>query len=510
MTPLRFRFSLAALIVAALDLGAVALPSSAQGGKYVAVQCSAQLGAGHADAAFRATSKHYIAAAGCGSGAPGLQITHSARRTAAGRFGAWSFTAPAGTRLISFRAGVSGEKSSGHVPELLLGSGPNAHRIGDAVGGLHELSWTGADGGGIRARLRCARRRGCGPGRDAHLTMRRIAFKLVDDVPPKPSVAGSLLEPGSVRGNESLTLDASDVGGGIHRLLVEVNGQPVSARTLDCALSHRRGLRLRPCPSTSNGEFAVATGAAPFVQGPNSIRSCALDYAGDTSANQTCRTRTVRVDNECPLSGMPQGARLSAHFKGDGTSETIRRGEDTSVTGQVLDGEGKPVSGARVCVATRVPLDGQPERVIATPTTDRDGQFDARVPVGPSREVRVAYWRDSNRVAERMLDLRVRANPRFRLLPGGPLHNHDRVGFVTRLPRPLNGHRAVRVQVKAGGRWLLVRSGHTTPRGVWRSSYRFHSTTTRRTYHFRAMVPKQQGYPYEAGRSRIREQIVVG
>jgi hypothetical protein len=90
------------------------------------------------------------------------------------------------------------------------------------------------------------------------------------------------------------------------------------------------------------------------------------------------------------------------------------------------------------------------------------------------------------------------------------VHNGDRVRFDARLPGPASAGRRVRIQVHAGRRWLDLRRGHTGRRGTYRARYRFHATTGRRTYAFRAAVPKQSGYPYEAGRSQVKRLTVVG
>jgi hypothetical protein len=111
---------------------------------------------------------------------------------------------------------------------------------------------------------------------------------------------------------------------------------------------------------------------------------------------------------------------------------------------------------------------------------------------------------------ERHLDPIVRARPRLVLRPRHPVHNGDRVRFEARLPGPSPARRWVRIQVHTGPRWLDLRQGRTGRRGIYRARYRFHATTGRRTYAFRAAVPKQSGYPYEAGRSRVKRVTVVG
>ena len=66
------------------------------------------------------------------------------------------------------------------------------------------------------------------------------------------------------------------------------------------------------------------------------------------------------------------------------------------------------------------------------------------------------------------------------------------------------------MEARSGRRWITVASGRTSPSGTWHGEYRFRSTTGSRRYAFRARVPKQPGYPYEAGRSAVRRIRVTG
>ena len=52
--------------------------------------------------------------------------------------------------------------------------------------------------------------------------------------------------------------------------------------------------------------------------------------------------------------------------------------------------------------------------------------------------------------------------------------------------------------------------GLTGAGGIYRARYRFHATTGRRNYRFRAVVPSQAGYPYEAGKSKVKRITVLG
>jgi hypothetical protein len=329
-----------------------------------------------------------------------------------------------------------------------------------------------------------------------------VALVLGDRVDPTLSLDGSLLGPGSRRGLQTVAPSAADVGAGVRRILLEVNGVPATAHTVRCRLARRIALRLQPCPERASTRLAAATASAPFRQGPNQVRVCAADYAVTTAANRSCARRRVRVDNLCPLSGVGGATALRARLRS--------RGNRSVVVGRVLDARGVGVEGARVCLATRVRLRGAAERLMAAPMAGERGRFRAELPEGPSREVRIACWPSAAAAIERYLRLDVPVRPRLRLRPRHPIDNGNRVRFTVWLPGPESQGRRVRIQARSGRRWLDVRSGLAGAGGIYRAEYRFRSTTARRRYAFRALVPKQRGYPYEAGTSRTEHVTVLG
>jgi hypothetical protein len=501
-TPISTRtLALVALATGTCLLAFAAAPASA--GTYRAAICHAGLGARHADAGFTRNSRHYLDTAGCGVGDDGLAVSHDGERTPMGRWGAWSVSAPAGTAIARLSAKAAGRSGGGHVPELLIGrlAGPMIP-FATPGPGLERVTWSGSGAQVVSARLGCRRATGCGSRNAARIRIKRIVVSLDDRVRPTIGLGGSLFASGSRRGFETIEPRAADVGSGVRRLLVDVNGEPVTAQDMSCRVADGTALRLRPCPPRASTTFGAATALSPFRQGPNLVRVCAADYAPGTSANRTCLSRRVRVDNLCPLSGVSGGTRLHARLRAGGRGPTV--------AGRLLSAGGLSVAGARVCVATRVRGGRAPERVIATPTTGEDGRFSARLPRGPSRAVRVAYWPNATAAIERHLDLGVRGRPRLRVGPPHPIRNGDRAHFEVRLPRPARVSRRVEIQVRANGRWLELRGGRTGPGGRYRATYRFRATTGRRAYAFRAVVPRQAGYPYDAGRSRVRRITVIG
>jgi hypothetical protein len=487
--------------------------SRAEAGTYRVAQCNPRLGAGHADLAFERTSDHYRGAADCGQGGAGLTVTHAASSTASGQTGSWVLDVPDGAELIRARMRVSGRAKGGHVPEVATAPGADTAAsamrvVGHAAGPTHAVRWEGP-AARIEARLRC-RHAECGPGRKARIAVRHVAVRLRDTRAPHVELGGPLTGNRTLRGSEQLAVAGTDGGSGVRRAYLEVNGDPAGSRDLGCELTRGIALRLRPCPREATSAFAANTAARPFHQGVNSIRACLLDYARKTGANTRCETTRVRIDNECPVDGGGQPGHIHARLQGARRAHRLTHGRHPSVVGRLTADGGEPLDDTKVCVASTPHVDGATERIVATPTTDAHGRFDARLPARPSRDVRIAYWPDEERASEQYLHLRVPASPRLRVRPRGTLHNGDRVRFRVSLPGPAAQHREVSLRARANGRWLRLRHGHTNARGRWTSRYRFHATTGERSYRFRAFVPRQPGYPYEGGRSPVRRVRVSG
>ncbi len=500
-------FLAAALIAIALFAGAA---PEAHGGTYKAIQCYERSGAGHHDVSYDSSSERYRSSADCEG--QGLGVTHNpgASRTGSGRFGAWTITAPDGTEIVRAAARVSASSQNSHVPQVHIGLEGGAKELLDGVrGDLHTIDWEGAGGSYFSSRLTCLSRDDCGDGRDAYIYMRRIALTLRDLAPPTFQMGGTLLEPGSRRGDQALEVNAADAGSGVRSVSVDLNGEPLESRVLECAVKDRVAMRLRPCPGNATPQFRVDTTGAGFRQGPNELRLCAADFAPEATANHTCETRMVRIDNACPISGTP-GSVLRARFKGAGGRMTVPSNEPATVTGRLTDAGGQPVRGAEVCVATRIDTEGPPERVIATPTTGPDGRFQVRLPAGPSREVRVAHWQGAHEVTERFLDLRSKAVPRLALKPTRGLSNGDAIRFDVRIPGPAQMHRRVAIQARGTGKWIRIEGGRTDRGGRWSGHYRFTNTTSTRRYAFRAVIRRQPGYPYQPGKSKTRTAVVTG
>jgi hypothetical protein len=66
---------------------------------------------------------------------------------------------------------------------------------------------------------------------------------------------------------------------------------------------------------------------------------------------------------------------------------------------------------------------------------------------------------------------------------------------------PRNG-KLVELQAFDGGRWRTFESVRSSKRGRFAAGYRFRRTVSPRTFHFRARVLREAGYPFARGTSR--------
>ncbi len=178
-----------------------------------------------------------------------------------------------------------------------------------------------------------------------------------------------------------------------------------------------------------------------------------------------------------------------------------------SVVGRLTSDGGRPVSGAQLAVFRRV--EGQPEAPVGTARTGPRGRFRYPVSRGPSRTLRFAYAGTPVTLpTERQVTVLVPASTSFsvsrrRLLNGGA------VRFRGRLRAPKVG-KLVEMQVQLSGRWQTFRTTRTGRRARWRVAYRFRRTCGLARYRFRARLPREQGYPYAAGRTHALKVSVRG
>jgi hypothetical protein len=506
----------AVLGIAAL---AAALPAPSDAGVYRAIQCAPSRNVGTGAWAFHANSAAFDRVARCGAGGPGLGITHAHRRTPAGRSGTWAAVPPPGVHLIGGAIAARGAGHNSYVPRLgyRLLDGRNVMLDRHLPhGDFKRYFWDpAAPATSLYATLVCARSSGrCGRSTKPRIYVKGARFRLQDVARPTiGGLGGTILSGAAQRGTQTLGLRASDVGSGIKRLLLSVNGAFVDSDSADCATRDGIALNFSPCPATAGLGTSLNTAAAPFHDGENTIRACVTDYAA-SAPNERCATRRVRVDNDCPISPVTSGTQVDLHFTpGRRTHRKVPYGRRPAVSGELLDAAGRPVGGATVCISQRPPLANSVERTLAVTRTSPAGRVHVPLPRGTSRTVYLTYWRNAELVVTTAVRLRVRAPVRLKIKPHHMLHNGARPRYIARIRGPYHRDREVQFEAKApGGRWFGLPGGHgtatTSRRGIARTRMPRLRASTNYKLRFRAVVPKQQGYPYTRGTSKVRKRLV--
>jgi 5-hydroxyisourate hydrolase-like protein (transthyretin family) len=342
---------------------------------------------------------------------------------------------------------------------------------------------------------------------------------LLNDVTPVAvgNVGGPLLAGGTLAGAQSVSFVASDVGSGVYKGSLTVDGVVVTESVLDAAGGACADLGVspdglpsylntRPCRASVNGLLTLNTDLLSPGSHELTIR------AGDAAGNQTVvRTATISVVGPRPA-GTPNGssasrfAKLAAGFAGRRAARVRRFGFRAlpTVTGRLVDEHGNPIGGAAVDVLVRDRRAGAERQRIATATTGADGTFRVQLPSGPSRTITVQYTAfsgDPKPSATATLSARVRAGVSAGFTPrsvrlGRRLRLSGRLRY---LPR---GSVLVRIQARNGRRWQTIDTVKTGSDGRYRWTYRFQlGASAGRRYQFRVKVDSPI-YPFSPGTSR--------
>jgi hypothetical protein len=426
---------------------------------------------------------------------------------------------PAGTHFTRGTLLARGRRHGAYLPRLLLAPRHGApHSIGSPRRRFRKFEWrarTRTDR--LVARLACTRRRErCGRTEAPKIYVKRTRFRLVDASPPAVGGLGGALLAGPVqRGSQALTVRARDAGSGVRQVQLRTNRRLFDSLWPGCRVgAHQLALGLSPCPNTVQETISVNTLLPGLHEGQNSVTACVADYA-NASPNERCTRRTIRVDNDCPISDLTPALQARFAFAGGRTVKRVGFGGQPRVVGTLRLPSGGTGPPALVCVSQRPAFANSVERLVGPPLrTDAGGRISVRLPAGPSRIVYLTYWRGTERVLTRAIRLQVKPRLGLRVRPRGRLHNGQTMTLRARLRGQFRADREIRFLAKPpGGRWVPFSNDfvkRTGNRGVARVSHKFRHVSGRQRFRFKARVPRQAGYPYLAGRSRVRRKTVTG
>ena len=393
----------------------------------------------------------------------------------------------------------------------------------------------------------------------------RVAVSATDAAAPAGRAHGELLTDAVMKGQRSITIDATDKGGGVYLARVMSDGQAVASSGVDDPTCRDADATnndpfefstIRPCPASATTTVTLdTTKLGEDVR--HDIEVQVLDAAGNVTV---LADRRVGVDNNPPAAGFfdratrrfqnpvfdiaasqqlngvgaTSGARLRVYLpvthnvrvkhgarKGQrrrvtraSAQRTVSFASRATLRALLSTPADQPIIGAKVWTALRVQgadwqITGQPH------ITTKTGKVAFRLPArSPSREVNLVYFPFSDshdQAVGRPVSLKVRCGVGLSV-DHDSARNGQRVRFAGGVEPQLPGRGVTAsLQVKLGSRYRTFRQVRLRPatEGRFRTRYRFTSTTRPTRYRFRLLVLKQAGLPYERGVSPTRTVIVT-
>lgn len=469
-------------------------------------------------------------------------------------FLSWVFSAPPGTSVSRYALDFEGYArpagANSVFGEVALHTDLQPDPVYDeryyGAGGVarHE---TGHDSPGarqVRLRVACGDLAGAGrpcgaeiDGAPARIDIYRGVFTLKDqDAPAVGAVSGDATTDSLWAGSAGISVGATDQGGGVYRLGVEVDGEVKSwlnlagAPCVEWPGRPRTFVSPKPCPSSVGGVQRISTADLP--DGVHTVRVLVEDAAGNQTTAYGPVTKTLRRSSDGtpvpggggggpaggsaadpgPLNGTPASAeaRIRARWTGrEGASRTIRFNQRPKLDGQLTTPSGQPISNAFVRVTITRDARNSPAFTRDSLQTDTNGRFRWTLPTGiSSRSIRLTYHQrvnDTKPVASAKLQLRVAAPVRLVLSRKTARRGQSvkLTGTVVGRPVP-GGGKLVELQARnAGKRWITFRTVRSKKSGKFSATYRFRNGGPAR-FQMRARARKSGDYPYATGSSPVR------
>lgn len=453
----------------------------------------------------------------------------------------WRFLAPAGTYLAAFDVTYSGYarpfdgQNQGLITIWGSDSG-NLMRI-DGPGDVptNRVSRSGVHDQWAEVSAACDGPTGnpdCAGNRaHASVVIWRSRMTLADDAPPTAgTVSGSAAIAPTWQGTQVFAFPASDAGGGVHQAILEVDGVPVVARTIDewggrCVDAGGRVFRYpQPCPRAVDALVPVDANALPA--GEHDVALRVADAAGNLAtvyaARKTIVVPTRRIGPGSPLAerGAENGenaaddARLTVRWtRSRRATLSSPYGRRNVIRGRLSTAGGVGIRGAKVELQAAVdgragaPLDKGGAR------TRGDGRFTLILPRNASSRTLLLRYRshvnDNVAIAERTLRLNVRAGVTLGVAPRVAARGRTvrLAGKLVGRPLPAGG-KVVELQARdPGSRWITFRTVRASRRGRFVTGYRFRNGGPA-IYEMRARVRAAADYPYGTGVShRVRVHV---
>ena len=412
----------AALAAAILGLAAVAPTAAADTNTYSVFSCRGPAGVANAAAGWSPFASAIVAAAAGNDCAAGGTLYAALPDGAnGGRIARWRFDAPPGTRIVRVTAtrkttglaksqqpkdvgyGLDAEPDPGVLEAC--DTGETSPCVADLADPLDKQ---GLDKSSVQFAVTCNgdETNVCPHGVRADFA--QVVLGLSDPAPP--TVANvKVRDSGDTSGRLRVTADAADVGGGLYRSVLRVDGEDVAFGALggadcrDADPAHGDAYQFIvpvPCPATATNIPFVAD-VRTLEPGAHTVELAVEDAAGN-STTVYGPLEYPRPNGEPSTNGSKTGvpnvarllhARVSAWFvKSATTSYTSAYGTRVVVRGLLRDRKGHGIQGARLDVYHLL-KNGKRKRLGKTGLKTRErGKFTLILPLNvDTRRIEFAY-----------------------------------------------------------------------------------------------------------------------
>lgn len=450
----------------------------------------------------------------------------------------WQFDAPVNTRIVAYdlyRDASSTTAPDGmkgyilfedemafdrqHIVEMCLVNA-SCMQLGDPdhpFAAENRVLRTGRSARHLYGVVRCFSFTFCGAtSLPSGYAIYQAQITLSDDVDPSVGpLDGDLLHRYTpIGGAGTVGLSASDLGGGVERADLLVDGAVVASAGMEgrAAGCRRPFVAVVPCPLATSIELPLDT--TRLADGVHRVQALVTDAGGNVARSPATLVTTknswppVLPTASAPAlpngSSPDRGARLSVSFRAQRV-RTVPFGHSAPAMGRLVTSAGRPIVAASLGVYSRVEQTGARWRGVAILRTGPRGGFRYQPRRGASRAFRFvyrAYSSDPRPSAARILGLRVRAGIRLSVTPR-VLRNGRTAAFRVRLlGGPGRRGTLVSVQVLRPQRTTFATrgAGHN---GIATVRHHFRYTYRPTTYLFRAVVQPQRGYPYAGAASGV-------
>jgi hypothetical protein len=381
-------------------------------------------------------------------------------------------------------------------------------------------------------RYTCLDQCSTGPYRALYANVLSAQFDVEDRSAPTGGVTGSATDAQTWSGLMRFGLNAGDVGGGLFRAVVELDGADVLAVPLGDSAGACRDIgpdpalnefaAAQPCPlRIDNGSLDVDTAKLP--SGQHAVRILLEDAAGNRTTIFGPLTRTITTSgsigpgSDPALRGPANGdgasdlAGLTAHWgrRGSRTLLVSPFGRTHVVRGRLRTADGAPIANAAIDMTSKTTaVNARELGKRLAPRTRSDGSWSVVLPRRvSSRDMTFRYRshvNDTIASATANVRLRVRAGLRLAIHPRRASQGQT-IRFSGRLlggPLPRGGKQVVLMARASRGAWVRFNVVRTDGSGRFRAVYRFQQPGAA-LYRFRALSLSEAAYPYLAGGSNV-------